>query len=132
MEAGKTTFNSVRAVQILNIILSYGISIDPTRYEVIGRKYFQPNIDPIDSQELTNIFKTLLKEKFIEFELDIQFLITKVIMASVDINVLGLSPKIFSSTKEFVGDQIHRHFKGRNEYISRTLFLHIALLTSES
>ena len=31
------------AVQMLNIILSYGISIDPTRYEVIGRKYFQPN-----------------------------------------------------------------------------------------
>ena len=29
--------------------------LDPTRYEVIGRKYFQPNIDPIDSQELTNI-----------------------------------------------------------------------------
>ena len=28
---------------MLNIILSYGISIDPTRYEVIGRKYFQPN-----------------------------------------------------------------------------------------
>ena len=44
------------------------------------------NIDPIDTQELTNIFKTSLKEKFIEFELDIQFLITKVIMASVDIN----------------------------------------------
>ena len=35
---------------------------------------------------MTNIFKTSLKEKFIEFELDIQFLITKVIMASVDIN----------------------------------------------
>jgi len=105
---------------MFNIILSYGISIDPTRYEVIGRKYFQPNIDPIDSQELTNIFKTLLKEKFIEFELDIQFLITKVIMASVDINVLGLSPKIFSSTKEFVGDQIQRHCKGRNEHISKT------------
>ena len=31
------------AVQMLNIILSYGISIDPARYEVIGRKYFQPN-----------------------------------------------------------------------------------------
>ena len=56
-EAGKTPFNSVRI-----------------------------NIDPIDTQELTNIFKTSLKEKFIEFELDIQFLITKVIMASVDIN----------------------------------------------
>jgi len=64
-----------------------------TRYEVIGRKYFQPNIDPIDSQELTNIFKTLVKEKFIEFELDIQFLIAEVIMASVDINVLGLRSK---------------------------------------
>ena len=48
------------------------------------------NIDPIDSQELTNIFKTSLKEKFIEFELDIQFLITKVIMASVDINQIFL------------------------------------------
>ena len=44
------------------------------------------NIDPIDTQELSNIFKLSLKEKFIEFELDIQFLITKVIMASVDIN----------------------------------------------
>lgn len=88
---------------MLNIILSYGISIDPTRYEVIGRKYFQPNIDPIDSQELTNIFKTLLKEKFIEFELDIQFLITKVIMASVDINVLGLSALQEASEAYLVG-----------------------------
>jgi hypothetical protein len=51
-----------------------------------------------------------------------QFLITKVIMASVDINVLGLSPKIFSSTKEFVGDQIQRLCKGRNEHISKKLF----------
>ena len=33
----------LEAVQMLNIILSYGISIDPARYEVIGRKYFQPN-----------------------------------------------------------------------------------------
>ncbi len=43
-------------------------------------------IDPIETQELTNIFKTSLKEQFLQFELDIQFLITKVIMASVAIN----------------------------------------------
>ena len=49
-------------------------------------KSVRVNIDPIESQELTSIFKTSLKEKFIQFELDIQFLITKVIMASVDIN----------------------------------------------
>lgn len=49
------------------------------------------NLDPIDNIELTNIFKQSLKEKFIEFELDIQFLITKVIMASVDINKYLLS-----------------------------------------
>ena len=49
-------------------------------------KTVRVNIDPIESQELISIFKTGLKEKFIEFELDIQFLITKVIMASVDIN----------------------------------------------
>ena len=33
----------LEAVQMLNIILQYSISIDPARFEVIGRKYFQPN-----------------------------------------------------------------------------------------
>ena len=33
----------LEAVQMLNIILQYAISINPTHYEVIGRRYFQPN-----------------------------------------------------------------------------------------
>ena len=44
------------------------------------------NIDEIERQQLITIFKTSLKEKFLVFELDIQFLIIKVIMAVVDIN----------------------------------------------
>jgi hypothetical protein len=52
------------------------------------------NIDPIEGQELINIFKTSLKEKFLQFELDIQFLITKVIMASVDINKIFVEANV--------------------------------------
>ena len=44
------------------------------------------NIDEIERQQLISIFKNSLKEKFLVFELDIQFLIIKVIMALVDIN----------------------------------------------
>ena len=44
------------------------------------------SVDEIDRQDLISMFKRELKEKFLAFELDIQFLITKVIMASVDIN----------------------------------------------
>ena len=44
------------------------------------------NIDEIERQQLITIFKASLKEKFLVFELDIQFLIIKVIMAVVDIN----------------------------------------------
>ena len=57
-------------------------------------KSVRVNIDPIESQELTAIFKQELKEKFIEFELDIQFLITKVIMASVDINRIFMEANV--------------------------------------
>ena len=46
----------------------------------------QISIDEVEKQDLIKIFKRSLKEKFLAFELDIQFLITKVIMASVDIN----------------------------------------------
>ena len=46
------------------------------------------NIDEIERQQLITIFKTSLKEKFLVFELDIQFLIIKVIMAVVDINMI--------------------------------------------
>ena len=46
----------------------------------------QLTVDEIDRQDLIAMFKRQLKEKFLAFELDIQFLITKVIMASVDIN----------------------------------------------
>ena len=48
------------------------------------------NIDEIDRQDLITIFKASLKEKFLVFELDIQFLIIKVIMAVVDINKIFL------------------------------------------
>ena len=44
------------------------------------------SIDEIEKQQLVRIFKNILKEKFLVFELDIQFLIIKVIMAIVDIN----------------------------------------------
>ena len=46
------------------------------------------SIDEIARQDLITIFKTSLKEKFLVFELDIQFLIIKVIMAVVDINAI--------------------------------------------
>ena len=48
------------------------------------------NIDEIERQDLITIFKASLKEKFLVFELDIQFLIIKVIMAVVDINKIFL------------------------------------------
>ena len=48
------------------------------------------NIDEIERQQLITIFKASLKEKFLVFELDIQFLIIKVIMAVVDINKIFL------------------------------------------
>lgn len=32
----------LEAVQLLNIILTYAVSIDPTRFEVMGNKYFEP------------------------------------------------------------------------------------------
>ena len=42
------------------------------------------SVDEIDRQDLISMFKRELKEKFLAFELDIQFLITKVIMARSD------------------------------------------------
>ena len=59
--------------------------MDETRDE-IQFNAVRINIDEIERQQLISIFKKSLKEKFLVFELDIQFLIIKVIMAVVDIN----------------------------------------------
>ena len=60
-------------------------SIDEVQFNAV-----RINIDEIERQQLITIFKASLKEKFLVFELDIQFLIIKVIMAVVDINKIFL------------------------------------------
>ena len=78
-------------------------------------KSVRVNIDPIESQELTSIFKTSLKEKFIQFELDIQFLITKVIMASVDINRIFMENNV---------NRVYFHVQDNMKIILGNIYLH--------
>jgi len=64
------------------------ISVVDTMKDEVQFNAVRINIDEIERQQLITIFKTSLKEKFLVFELDIQFLIIKVIMAVVDINTI--------------------------------------------
>ena len=41
--ANKMDFQPLDAIQYLNIILNYSLKLDPSRYVVLGRKFFDPN-----------------------------------------------------------------------------------------
>ena len=73
--------NQVMATSRTADISAVDKSLDEVQFNAV-----RINIDEIERQQLITIFKASLKEKFLVFELDIQFLIIKVIMAVVDIN----------------------------------------------